>query len=144
MNVTLTRQPRTAAPPAPVADPEPARVVWVDPAALVAFTVHDAGVSGRSYPELVRDGAEQRAAINRRLISDLASRGWDHNEPAVLHVDRSTGLARLRDGNHRTHFAVATGLPRVPLRIIPARVPSRGTTIAYPYGGEFDHADFVL
>ncbi len=147
MNVALTRQARTdraAILLHPRMQPETERVVWVDPVTLLRYAVHDAGASGRPYPELVRDGAELRAEKNQTLISSLTNAGWDTGEPALLHVDHRTGLARLRDGNHRTHFAAANGLPRVPVRIVPARVPNRGTTVAYPYLGEFDHAPAVL
>ncbi len=149
MNVTLTRNPRTDRAsvllhPAMRTEAEPDRVVWVDPVQLLRYAVHDAGTSGRPYPEWVRDGAELREAKNRTLISELTHRGWDTSEPALLHVDRRTGLARLRDGNHRTRFAAAAGVQRVPVRIRPERVPNRGTTIAYPYLGEFDAAPAVL
>lgn len=116
------------------------RTVWVDPAVLIRFAVHDAGVSGRPYPELIRDGVEGRAARNAVLRSGLCVRGWLVEDPATLHVDRLTGLARLRDGNHRTRFAVEHGLPRVPVRIVPARVPARETAKGHPYRGEFDNA----
>lgn len=121
-------------------EPEPARVVWVDPVQLARFAVHDAGASGRPYPELERDGAERRAQLNAEIVRGLAARSWDVNAPAVLHVDRSTGLARLRDGNHRVRFAVVAGLARVPVRIEPARVRARGTTIAHQYRGDFDRS----
>lgn len=129
--------------PYPHAEPEPERVVWVDPVTLARFTVHDAGASGRPYPEWVRDGAEGRARKNAALTQGLCVKGWLLEEPALLHVDRRTGLARLRDGNHRCAFAVREGLRRVPVRIMPARVPNRGTTIAHPYRGEFDNAPTV-
>jgi hypothetical protein len=119
------------------------RLVWVDPRLLLRYVVHDAGASGRPYPELVRDGEQQRARANAALRHGLFTLGWRCDEPAVLHVDSSTGLARLRDGNHRTWFAVEQGVTRVPVRIAPGRVRNRGTTVAAQYRGEFDASPVV-
>lgn len=140
---SLTRRPRAAAPADPTADPEPTRVVWADPDVVARFAVHDAGASGQPYPELVRDGAAGRAARNAELLATLAAEGWRTDDPAVLHVDRATGLARLRDGNHRTHFARAAGLACIPVLIAAAPVPNRLTSVAHPYRGEFDTAPTV-
>lgn len=143
MTVNLLQE---RAAPAPSTDqaPEPERVVWVDPRELIRFAVHDAGASGQPYPELLRDGAEQRAQRNAVIREGLCVRGWLLSDPAVLEVDRSSGLARLRDGNHRTHFAVREGLKRAPVRIRPGRVRSRGTTVAHPYRGQFDSAPLAV
>lgn len=141
MTVSLIATTNAAAPSDAPAERE--RTVWVDPLMLLRFAVHDAGASGQPYPELLRDGPEHRAARNESLVRDLHADGWDSRRPALLHVDHRTGLARLRDGTHRTHFAARAGHPRVPVHIVPARVPNRGTTIAFPYRGEFDHAPTV-
>ncbi len=145
VNLADPRRPDTSHifPVAPAVEPEPERLVMVDPQDLARFAVHDAGASGRPYPELQRDGAERRAQLNNDIRAGLAD-GWDPARPALLHVDTRTGLARLRDANHRTHFAAAAGMTRVPVRIVAARVPRRSTTIAFAYRGEFDDAPVVI
>lgn len=111
------------------------RVVWIDPNELKKFAVHDGDLSR------TLDLDPDRAAENARIIKSIKDNGFDPDYAPVFRIDETNRRGVVSDGNHRTNYAAAAGVDKIPVVMRSSDdYKKRSTGPGKPYAGEFDNA----